>query len=134
MGNHCAAERGVPDAAEGRWEPYGLNEKFRMCRYEPGGFFLPHTDGICMVHPVDDRSLKTLMVYLNSDYDGGATRFYRKQQQKYAEGLPDNEIARYQPAAGACIVFNQSIVHDGEELRRGEKHIMRTEVMYRRRG
>jgi len=69
--NRCSEERGVPDAAEGIWEPYGLNELFRICRYAPGGLFLPHTDKVNFVHPVEDRSLKTLMVYLNGELDGG---------------------------------------------------------------
>lgn len=28
-----------------KWYPVGLNEVFRICRYEPGGFFHPHHDG-----------------------------------------------------------------------------------------
>jgi hypothetical protein len=28
-----------------KWYSVGLNEEFRICRYEPGGFFQPHHDG-----------------------------------------------------------------------------------------
>ena len=37
---------------------------FRICRYYPGGHFNPHYDGFFELSP-NDRSMKTIMVYLN---------------------------------------------------------------------
>jgi len=66
-------------------------------------------------------------------YHERATRFYTRAQGKYVTGEAANEIGSYQPKAGSCIIFNQCIVHDGEELFSGDKYIMRTEVMFRRK-
>ena len=55
---------------------------FRLCRYFPGGHFAPHFDGHYDKTP-SERSLKTLMVYLNGDFTGGSTSFVDEQQTLY---------------------------------------------------
>lgn len=51
---------------EGLWEPIGLNEGFRCCRYEPGGHFGPHCDGV-FERSTHETSLLTFMVYLTNN-------------------------------------------------------------------
>jgi len=122
---------GVPeDLLRGLWQPAGLNPCFRACRYSPGGFFLPHYDG---GFDLTDRhrSIKTFMLYLNDDFEGGPTNFYTEAQCRYKKGLPKNRLHALRPEKGSCLVFNHCIVHDGGELMRGQKYILRTEVMYR---
>jgi hypothetical protein len=115
----------------GRWQPVGLNPCLRGCRYRPGGFFCPHFDGgFDMSQRV--RSIKTFMLYLNEDFEGGRTRFYNESQPRYRGGEPENEICALRPETGSCLVFNHRITHDGEELLAGVKYILRTEVMYER--
>lgn len=122
--------RGVPVAAmQGTWKPDSINPFFRVCRYDVGGFFLPHHDGD-FVKSSRNRSLKTFMVYLNDDFDGGPTNFYEESQPHYARADPEKVILSYQPERGSCLVFNHDITHDGGELRLGQKYILRTEVMY----
>jgi len=125
--------RGVPAAAmQGAWKPSTINPCFRVCRYDVGGFFLPHHDGD-FVNNSRNRSLKTFMVYLNDDFDGGPTNFYDESQPHCAGADPEKVILSYQPERGSCLVFNHDITHDGGELRIGQKYILRTEVLYEHR-
>eukprot|EP00927_Polykrikos_kofoidii_P072327 TRINITY_DN68462_c0_g1_i1.p1 TRINITY_DN68462_c0_g1~~TRINITY_DN68462_c0_g1_i1.p1 ORF type:complete len:403 (-),score=50.29 TRINITY_DN68462_c0_g1_i1:247-1455(-) len=122
--------RGVPtDAMRGAWKPSTINPCFRVCRYDVGGFFLPHHDGDFVTNS-RNRSLKTFMVYLNDDFDGGPTNFYDESQPHYAKADPEKVILSYKPERGSCLVFNHNITHDGGELRIGQKYIIRTEVLY----
>jgi len=125
--------RGVPAAAmQGDWKPSTINPCFRVCRYDVGGFFSPHHDGD-FVRNSTNRSLKTFMVYLNDDFEGGPTNFYDESQPHYAKAEPEKVIFSYRPERGSCLVFNHDITHDGGELRIGRKYIFRTEVLYEHR-
>lgn len=117
------------DAKVGWWTPVGLNPCFRVCRYEPGGFFLPHHDG-GFEYDADNISLKTVMVYLNDDFEGGQTNFYSQSQRHYSD--PDSSKVIYElcPEVGSCVLFNHWLVHDGGELHSGVKYILRSELMY----
>eukprot|EP00928_Gymnodinium_smaydae_P003908 TRINITY_DN11380_c0_g2_i2.p2 TRINITY_DN11380_c0_g2~~TRINITY_DN11380_c0_g2_i2.p2 ORF type:complete len:116 (+),score=11.68 TRINITY_DN11380_c0_g2_i2:118-465(+) len=79
------------------------------------------------------RSIKTFMIYLNDDFEGGPTSFYNENQRRYSRGLSENQIYELRPEKGSCLVFNHCITHDGGELLQGKKYILRTEVMYRHR-
>mmetsp|Transcript_150136 Transcript_150136/g.273291 ORF Transcript_150136/g.273291 Transcript_150136/m.273291 type:complete len:368 (+) Transcript_150136:56-1159(+) len=118
------------DAAPGLWKPVGINPCFRVCKYTPGGFFLPHHDG---GFEEDDTtwSFKTFMMYLNDDFIGGPTNFYEESQPHYR--APDPAKIRYvfRPQLGSCLVFNHCYCHDGGELESGVKYLLRTEVMYK---
>ena len=52
--------------------PIGLNERFRFYRYSPGQYFKPHLDG-AYYRSDTERSLWTVLVYLNGDMEGGET-------------------------------------------------------------
>jgi hypothetical protein len=51
-----------------------INPHFRFCKYDPSGLFLPHYDGI-YIKGMNERSILTLMFYLNEDFEGGNTNF-----------------------------------------------------------
>eukprot|EP00811_Abedinium_folium_P002077 NODE_11904_length_1258_cov_7.621574.p1 GENE.NODE_11904_length_1258_cov_7.621574~~NODE_11904_length_1258_cov_7.621574.p1 ORF type:complete len:328 (-),score=86.55 NODE_11904_length_1258_cov_7.621574:273-1205(-) len=125
--------RGVPPSIPGGvWLPIGVNPCFRVCRYAPGGFFVPHYDhGFDIDHT--HRSIMTIMMYLNDDFEGGATTFYKDSQQRYRPGEPAKATHVFQPERGSCVIFNHCIVHDGGQLRSGVKYILRSELMYERR-
>lgn len=123
--------RGVPpDASKGRWTPHGLNPCFRVCKYAPGGFFLPHHDG-GFTSASGQRSLKTFMIYLNDGFEGGETTFFKESQSHYRGPDVEKILLAFKPECGSCLVFNHCITHDGGILKSGEKYILRTEVMYR---
>jgi hypothetical protein len=112
------------------WSATGLNPCFRVCRYKPGGFFQPHHDGGFDLER-EHRSFKTFMLYLNDDFDGGSTNFYKPSQKHYVDPDPSKVMKELRPQRGSCLVFNHCITHDGGILKGGTKYILRTEVMYR---
>lgn len=105
----------LPDAVPG-WKPIGLNERLRFYRYTPGQYFKWHIDGAYHRSP-DEVSQLTLLIYLNADYQGGATEFTW------------DTIA---PQLGMALVFPHQMRHQGTPLTAGIKYVLRTDVMYRR--
>lgn len=119
---------------KGKWNPAGLNDRLQFCRYGPGGRFLPHYDP-----PYDNRgscSVQTCILFLNDqgrDFEGGRARFYSDQQVRCEPGRAEHVVQACGPKAGCALVFNHLLPHDVEEITRGWKYIMKTEVMYTRR-
>lgn len=99
----------------------GLNERLRIYRYEPKQYFRWHSDG-AFVRDRFERSLLTLMIYLNDDFSGGSTEFDTR------EG--DFEIV---PRRGMALLFEHPLRHQGASVRQGTKYVLRTDVMYRRK-
>jgi hypothetical protein len=94
----------------------GANERFRCYRYSPGQRFAPHYDG-AFVRNERERSLLTLMVYLNEGFTGGATTFHDFGR----------EVA---PRTGMALLFQHLVLHEGCELIAGTKYVLRSDVMY----
>jgi len=115
----------------GTYVPIGLNPCFRVVRYAPGGFFLPHRDGGFEASE-SVTSIKTFMMYLNEDFTGGPTCFYTEDQALYKEPDPVQVLYQYQPREGSCLVFNSALKHDGGVVTSGNKWLLRSEVMYQR--
>lgn len=108
----------VPAELEG-WRAIGLNERFRYYRYEPGQYFRWHMDGAFKRSPFE-RSLITLMVYLNEGFEGGTTDF--------------DQLGSIQPEEGMALLFEHHVLHQGGTVRSGVKYVLRTDVMYRALG
>jgi WD40 repeat protein len=108
-----------------RWELVGLNERFRFCRYRGGQGFRIHRDGAHAPAP-DRRSLLTFQIYLDdaSGFGGGRTRFYTARRGTLTHAVV--------PHTGHAIVFDHQYWHDGEPVPEGTKHVLRTDVIYRR--
>jgi len=119
----------------GCWKISGMNDTFRLCKYNPGGHFGPHFDGN-FIQSTKQRSFLTFMIYLNGNLNGGATNFISDQQSLFRdnEGLfraeKNNVILGVPPKAGQALVFYHQIMHEGEKLLDGVKYIMRTDIMY----
>ena len=97
---------------------FGLNELFRCYRYKVGMQFKPHSDG-CYERCENERSFYTLLIYLNSVESGGETAF-----------MVEPEV-RFSPKPGTGVLFQHPIVHEGCEVKKGTKYVLRTDVMYR---
>lgn len=110
-------ERVAPFAAPefGYSSAIGLNEMFRFYRYAPGQRFKSHFDG-SYIRNMKEMSHFTFMVYLNDDFEGGATKFH------------DIIIT---PKKGMAVVFLHKLRHEGMVLTSGTKYILRTDIMYR---
>lgn len=108
-------EEVVPVRIEG-WRAVGLNERFRIYRYEPGQFFRWHLDG-AFQRSFRERSLVTLMIYLNEGFRGGRTEF--------------DLIGDVEPERGMALLFQHCALHQGARVVEGVKYVLRTDVMYR---
>ena len=122
-------------ASIGRWTAYGISERWRLCRYDPGGHFAPHFDSDTW-NSTTDKSLQTVQVYLNGDFDGGGINFVRAGKEQYVDGegrmraRGDNVILSVKPEAGMVVVFDHKVLHEGEACEGGRKYFMRSELMF----
>src|SRR6185369_7473946 len=80
------------------WTPVAFNERLRLYRYDIGQQFDWHRDGYFQ-RPNGERSFFTFMVYLNDDFDGGATSF-----SDDGFGFPGGML-RITPAKGMGLLF-----------------------------
>lgn len=66
----------------------------------------------------------TVNIYLNDDFEGGATRFY----------LNRDDVIPLRMPRGSAVIFRQlpfrEYLHDGARVESGYKYLMRTDVMY----
>lgn len=106
----------VPSDIDG-CEPVGLNERFRFYRYKDGQQFKPHVDAPYKKSETELSKL-TLLIYLNEDFEGGATTLV----------LEGEDI---KPKEGMLFLFEQKIMHCGRPVTTGTKYVLRTDVMYR---
>mgnify|MGYP002777816052 CR=1 FL=1 len=127
----------------GRWRPAParrmLNDRWRMNRYAAGEQFFPHFDtGYALGS--DCRSLLSVIIYLNDDFEGGETVFFPGGQTR-DNMLPGDEDARevrVRPVPGDALVFHHfgplSPRHAGLDPGRGRrpKYVVRTDVFYER--
>jgi predicted 2-oxoglutarate/Fe(II)-dependent dioxygenase YbiX len=106
-----------PKRGRVRWAYEGLFVPMRIYRYAPGQHFGLHQD---QSYVKDDlcRSLLTFMVYLNEDFEGGATSF------------PDRSL-EIVPVTGKALLFQHAILHGGGRVTRGTKLVLRSDVLYR---
>jgi predicted 2-oxoglutarate/Fe(II)-dependent dioxygenase YbiX len=100
-----------------------LNERFRYYRYRKGQQFDWHMDGAYM-RANGERSLFTLMFYLNEGFKGGDTTF-----SDWGSPLVFDDFA-ITPQSGKALLFFHPISHKGEPVMSGEKFVLRTDVMY----
>ena len=105
----------VPRMLLGR-QVRGLNERFRFYRYAAGQKFSWHADAPFQTEN-GELSLLTFMIYLNDTYKGGATRF---------------ESLAVEGQRGMALVFEHGLIHEGGEVSRGLKYVLRSDVMYGR--
>ena len=116
------------EAFDRKWEVDDLNIRFRFCKYigGQGHYFGPHCDGVYSVDK-DHMSLLTCMFYLNGtdDFEGGRINFIDHQTHKLNYSV--------KPEPGLCVIFQQRDLrcyHEGTEVTKGLKYIMRTDIMY----
>ncbi len=98
----------------------GLNERLRFYRYTIGQEFKMHRDG-SHIKNIHEWSSYTFMVYLNDGMEGGETLF-------------PNSGTSIQPKTGMALLFAHQLLHQGCPITKGVKYVLRTDVMYRRKG
>lgn len=98
----------------------GIKERMRCYRYRVGEYFAPHGDQSYPGGP-GERSLLTLMVYLNDDFVGGQTAFLDLKQA-------------ITPRRGRALLFQHMVLHEGQAVTEGTKYVLRSDVFYRTPG
>lgn len=91
----------------------GLPRDLRFYQYLPQQRFKMHKDGPWQEDGL--RSELTLLVYLNEDFQGGATDF---------RGF------KVVPKTGDAVLFVHDTWHEGAVLEAGCKYVLRSDVMY----
>ena len=64
------------------------------------------------------------MIYLNENYVGGRTTVCT---------LNKNNELEIEPQTGKLVVITQTIAHYAKEVTKGEKYILRADVLYKRK-
>ena len=67
------------------WEATGLNDLFRVVKYEPSDYFAKHLDGSFPLGS-EIQSIFTINIFLNHGFIGGATRFYSAEDVDIGPG------------------------------------------------
>ncbi len=124
---------------DGLWHPEKINSCFRYCKYvQNSRGFAPHRDAT-YIQNENLRSICTILVYLNDNFEGGETSFYktlqkRKIYQTVADEMKEGFIKRYQykPIKGSVLIFNHNMIHAGEPLISDSKskYIIRSDVVF----
>lgn len=96
--------------------PIGLNEMFRIYKYSKGQRFKMHKDGSYKRNE-KEYSLYSLVIFLNTNFEGGQTSF-----RKLFSVIPEQ---------GKALLFAHSLRHEGREVDKGEKYVLRTDVMFK---
>ena len=73
------------------------------------------------------------MIYLNDNYEGGSTNFYKEPMDSKLNGKKGSInrekdlIASVSPKTGKALIFTHESFHEGAEILKGSKYIIRTE-------
>jgi len=102
---------------------YGLNNRIHFFRYEVGQKYNWHFDG-AYSPDANTVSYMTFFVYLNDDFEGGGTSFI-------LEDAYSKDEFTIEPKAGTALCFYQQYKHRGDEVTKGVKYAMRSDVLYR---
>lgn len=138
----------------------GLNERMRILRSDLGAAGAPHCDSPCVRHMeagverYGEQSFLSFQLYLNEDFDGGATRFLpeerkgtedeneteneNRNENSFCPGqLNPSKRARTKPSrydvtprAGSVLLFQHDCCHEETAVRSGRKYTLRSDVMY----
>ncbi|KAK1072228.1 hypothetical protein LTR12_005827 [Friedmanniomyces endolithicus] len=131
------------------WRFSRPNERLRFLKYVGGEYFRPHCDGSYETPDRKERSYFTLHLYLSdavllssadlatmtpeqqaraaeSELVGGATTFHSMNMREKYDVLP---------VMGRVLLFqHRDLLHSGDDVVRGVKYTMRTDLLYAQEG
>lgn len=124
------------------WKPVGASPMMRFMKYEKGGEHFAHYDMGYIYPDPNFRTLKSYVIYLTTNEDGGATRFINDGQEKVPiwdrntedwtrEAREDEVIFSVQPKMGRILLFDHRLCHDVQQfLGNDERMIIRGDIIY----
>lgn len=107
-------------------QPISVDHRLRFYRYEPGQTFKRHKDG-SVTNDAGHVSKLTYLIYLNSDFDGGATTFREYVGTGQSRQKTEHVIT---PETGSALLFRHQRWHEGCGLTSGRKYVLRSDVFY----
>jgi hypothetical protein len=124
---------------DGKWKYLNVNECFRFSEYvSPNVGFLPHRDAT-YIKDENNRSIYTIIIYLNEEYDGGNTYFCEPKRDRIKGETVNEELSEghetfftYKPKKCSALIFNHNIVHAGDTVVSGTKYILRSDLVFTR--
>eukprot|EP01084_Bolivina_argentea_P184781 318708_1 len=135
---------------ENEWKISSINIAMRINKYDANDndFFTFHKDSQ-YTPSSHERSLFTLIIYLNDQFQGGETNFYFVKQDKNMNNMECtiNEEIKYngginsgyncisiKPSIGNGVIFTPNIIHCGAKLSTPNtcKYILKTDVVVKR--
>eukprot|EP01090_Pellita_catalonica_P005043 TRINITY_DN14888_c0_g1_i1.p1 TRINITY_DN14888_c0_g1~~TRINITY_DN14888_c0_g1_i1.p1 ORF type:complete len:197 (+),score=27.21 TRINITY_DN14888_c0_g1_i1:88-678(+) len=108
-----------------------INNMFRFYRYNNDTRFRAHYDN--SFSKKGKRSHMSLLLYLNDDFEGGETTFYKWNRE--TEILDDVPV---KPRQGSALIFfhsgKQSPLHEGSPhtAKNKKKYVIRSDIMFER--
>ncbi|MEM7348594.1 MAG: oxidoreductase [Chloroflexota bacterium] len=129
-------------------QPTGLNARFRFYRYGTGDYFKEHGDGAWPGSRViektlvpnaysDSYSMMTVLLFLNDDFEGGATRFLVNADDLTQPAREGSNVAAVdvRTPAGSVLCFPHGhhplqCIHSSQPIIKGTKYIIRTDMLF----
>ena len=99
----------------GLYKASGLNEMFRIYKYEENQRFKMHRDG-SYERNEKECSFLSFLIYLNDGFIGGETYF--------------ESGVTVEPKIGDALIFYHPLRHEGKTIVSGIKYVLRTDIMY----
>lgn len=125
-----------------------INKRFRFYRYDTGDFFKIHSDGAWTGSAVINKELVsdaypdrfsqlTFLIFLNEDFEGGATQFLidKDNPNKPTKDIHNSTLINIRTSAGGVLCFPHGYhplhcLHSSETITSGTKYIIRTDVLF----
>lgn len=126
---------GYEEQSTWRGEVLGLNPNIRVYRYKPGQFFDQHYDESNKLSFGDSKipakTTWTLLIYLTT-CEGGETAFYPEPARK-GQKTPDPILVGLE--TGMALLHKHGddcMLHEGKEVTKGEKWVLRSDLVVKR--
>lgn len=110
--------------SQGTWLLRETHERISCLKYEAGGMFCLNRDVIYMKNE-HYRSLFTVLIYLNDDYEGGSTQLHSDEREIIYEIVPK---------VGMAFVMPKKMLYEECRVINGTKQAIKIDIMYEREG
>ena len=122
----------VPTQFQGRKLVGPDKTSFSILRYFPGDQFSEHRDGNT-VDPDGNRSMMTVLIYLNKCEKGGETRFFAEADYGLNFNCGGN-VFDCKPEKGKIVLMRHYLRHQALPVDEGVKYVIRFNVLFESHG